>query len=180
MIESHYWKTELRRDIAWLRKYRRYNRWSERQQVLYERRLILAAFQSRTLLERPKIRASVATRETDVIEYKKTGASLPTLYDRHELWFHFDLDNPRNIQLLPVQICNQLIHHYLMVTTSESRHFKTVLVYSDYKRGSCMYEMDIVSLIDLFATFSRDDSAISNARVVWNGKRLDYDVLDTE
>ena len=42
MIESRFWRAELRGDIAWLRRHRRFKRWSEKQQVLFERRLMLA------------------------------------------------------------------------------------------------------------------------------------------
>lgn len=55
MIESHYWRAELRIDLAWLKKRRRYRRWSEKQHVLFERGLMLVAFQARSLLEPPKV-----------------------------------------------------------------------------------------------------------------------------
>ena len=55
MIESTYWRQELREELAWLKKHRKYRRWSEKQLVLYERRLMLVAFQVRSLLERPKV-----------------------------------------------------------------------------------------------------------------------------
>ncbi|WP_218239112.1 hypothetical protein, partial [Pseudomonas sp. YY-1] len=57
MIESSYWRAELRNDLAWLCKKRKYQRWSEKQHVLFERKLMIAAFQVRSLLERPKVKA---------------------------------------------------------------------------------------------------------------------------
>lgn len=73
MIESHYWRSELRSDIAWLRKHRAYRRWSEKQQVLFERKLMLSAFQVRSLLERPKVNDRARATCMPALRYKKVG-----------------------------------------------------------------------------------------------------------
>jgi hypothetical protein len=49
VIESRYWREELKADIRWLRAKQKIKRWSEKQLVLYERKLMLVAFQIRTL-----------------------------------------------------------------------------------------------------------------------------------
>jgi|TARA_Y100000815_G_scaffold255672_1_gene262749 hypothetical protein len=54
MIESCYWRAELRNDLVWLSKKLKYQRWSEKQHVLFEQKLMIVAFQVRSLLERPK------------------------------------------------------------------------------------------------------------------------------
>jgi len=73
MIESTYWRQELRAELAWLKKNRKYRRWSEKQLVLYERRLMLVAFQVRSLLERPKVNDFARSARMPVVRYKKIG-----------------------------------------------------------------------------------------------------------
>lgn len=104
MIESRFWLQELRKDIRWLRVHRRYRRWSEKQVVLYERRLMLVAFQVRTLLERPKVRSSVASAAFDCIAYNRRDTPPPNRLTLAELWFHFDLERPNPVSLTPLQV----------------------------------------------------------------------------
>jgi len=73
MIESYYWREKLREEIKWLRKNQKYKRWSEKQRVLYERKLMLVAFQIRSLLERPKVAKAYATKVLKVKRYEKLG-----------------------------------------------------------------------------------------------------------
>lgn len=73
MIESYYWRAELRNDLIWLRKKRKYKRWSEKQHVLYERQLMIVAFQVRSLLERPKVNDQARGTCLPVLRYKKIG-----------------------------------------------------------------------------------------------------------
>ena len=85
MIESRYWREELETELAWLRRHRKFRRWSEKQLVLYERRLMLAAFQVRSLLERRKVNDRARRARLQVVRYKKidnrpftvTGAGWP-------------------------------------------------------------------------------------------------------
>ena len=50
MIESCYWRAELRNDLVWLRKKRKYQRWSEKQRVIGDRpRLISQKSENRGL-----------------------------------------------------------------------------------------------------------------------------------
>jgi hypothetical protein len=73
MIESTYWRQELRAEVLWLKRHRKYRRWSEKQLVLYERRLMLVAFQVRSLLERPKVSDRARSVRLPAIRYKKIG-----------------------------------------------------------------------------------------------------------
>lgn len=83
MIESYYWRVELRSDLAWLQGHRKYRRWSEKQQVLFERKLMLVAFQVRSLLERPKVNDRARNQTISVVRFKKsvTGHSQPLAPD---------------------------------------------------------------------------------------------------
>jgi hypothetical protein len=79
MIESRFWRQELRADLTWLQRHRRFGRWSEKQQVLFERRLMLVAFQIRVLLERPKVSQKARITSLAANLYKKLGTEPVTL-----------------------------------------------------------------------------------------------------
>lgn len=182
MIESRYWREILRDDIKWLRKKQKYNRWSEKQMVLYERKLMLVAFQIRSLLERPKVAKAYATKELKITRFEKIGnkplTKLNMNYD--EL---FEMKKPRFVSLSAPLVCNQLIHYYLMFAQSnEKRTFTTLFVVSDYKRHTCLFEIGIRNLIDFFEIFSKEQSSLSQSGKVvkceWNEKKRDYDFVE--
>lgn len=174
MIESRYWREELNADIRWLRAKQKYKRWSEKQLVLYERKLILVAFQARTLLERPKVNDRVKLLKLQVVRYPKIGDRVFTVIGSGWPGDHFDLSSPEVVQLSILDVCNQLIHYYWMSTASEKGRFTSVLVFSDYKRHTCAYEFEVSSLIELFSMFGDEGSAVHSCCFVWNEKKQDY------
>lgn len=176
MIESYYWREELRRDLRWLVQHRAYKRWSEKQMVLFERRLILVAFQIRTLVEQNRVRSTVANRQLSCTWYRKVGAGPVTRLNSHRFERHFDLDNPEVITLKAWDLCNQLIHHYEMAALSSQRSFSELVVFSDRAKNKGMYHIDIAELLTYLYRFGQDDSAVSKSTSTWNPKRQDYDV----
>ena len=174
MIESSYWRTELRNDLAWLKSHRVYRRWSEKRQVLFERKLMLVAFQIRSLLERPKVNDHARSTNMSVLRYKKTGDRPFTATGAG--WPHerFDMEHPEPSVLSVLEVCNQLIHYYWMQTLPESRAFVSMLVFSDYQRHKWAYEFRIEDLLQLFRVFGKDSSAIVTMESLWDDKRQDY------
>ena len=174
MIESHYWRTELRVDLAWLKKHRTYRRWSEKQQVLFERRLMLVAFQVRSLLERPKVNDRARSTGMPVLRHKKIGNRPFTATGSG--WPHerFDMEHPESDVLSALEVCNQLIHYYWMQTRSEGQAFASMLVFSDYKRHKWAYEFRIEDLLQLFRVLGDNSSVIVGAESRWDDKKQDF------
>lgn len=174
MIESSYWRAELRSDLKWLKSHRRYRRWSEKQQVLYERKIMLVAFQVRSLLERPKVNDIARMAKMPALSYKKIGDRPFTVVGAG--WPHerFDMEHPQQATLTAVDVCNQIIHYYWMQTGSEGQTFASMLVFSDYGRHKAAYELKIANLLQLFDVFADESSAIIGAEFRWNGKKQDY------
>lgn len=173
-IESRYWRTELRNDLSWLKKHRAYSRRSEKQLVLFERQLMVVAFQVRSLLERPKVNDRARSTGMSALRYKKTG-DRPFTYTGPG-WPHerFDMEHPEPAVLSALDVCNQLIHYYWMQTWSESRVFSGMLVFSDYMRHKWAYEFRIEDLLQLFQTFAEDSSSIVGAESRWSDKKQDF------
>ncbi|MFD4838247.1 hypothetical protein ACFWP0_12120 [Achromobacter sp. NPDC058515] len=174
MIESTYWRQELRAELAWLKKHRNYRRWSEKQLVLYERRLMLVAFQVRSLLERPKANDRARGARIPVIRYKKIGSRPFTFIGAGFPEDRFDLNNPEPSELAVVEVCNQLIHYYWMQTWSEGTAFKSMLVFSDFMRHKWAYEFLIEDLIGFFSIIANDTSIVTKLSFHWNDKKQDY------
>lgn len=174
MIESRYWRAELRNDLAWLKKHRTYRRWSEKQLVLFERRLMLVAFEVRSLLERPKVNDRARSTGMPVVRYKKVGNRPFTVTGSG--WPHerFDMDGPEPSVLSALDVCNQLIHYYWMQTWSEGQAFASMLVFSDYMRHKWAYEFRLEDLLKLFRVFAEDSSAIVGYESEWNEKKQDF------
>lgn len=174
MIESRYWRAELRDDLAWLKEHRAYRRWSEKQLVLFERKLMLVAFQVRSLLERPKVNDRARSTGMPVLRYKKIGDRPFTATGSG--WPHerFAMEEPESAVLSALDVCNQLIHYYWMQTCSEGTAFASMLVFSDYMRHKWAYEFRVEDLLRLFGVFSDDTSAIVGMESEWNEKKQDY------
>lgn len=174
MIQSTYWREELRADIRWLRAKQSYNRWTEKQLVLYERKLMLVAFQIRTLLERPKVNSKVKALKLQAVSYQKVGNEPFTVVGPGWPNDHFDMSSPESVQLSVWDVCNQLIHSYWMSTASDKGRFTHVLAFSDYKRHICAYELELNNLIDLFSAFGDEGSSVHGCHFVWHEKKQDY------
>lgn len=174
MIESGYWREELRAEIRWLRAKQMFNRWSEKRVVLFERKLMLVAFQVRTLLDRPKSNDQARAVTFHASEYPKIGNKPFTIVGPGWPDDHFDLKNPGKVQLSVRDVCNQLIHYYWMTTAREGGRFTSVLVFSNYKRHICAYEFEVSKLLYLFSAFGDEHSAVHDCSFVWNKKMQDY------
>jgi hypothetical protein len=177
MMESHYWRLELRAELAWLEKHRTYRRWSEKQQVLFERKLMLVAFQIRSLLERPKVNDRARASSISVLRYKKVGTRPFTVTGSG--WPHerFDMEKPESSSLSVAIICNQMIHYYWMETLSEGKSFASMLVFSDYERHKWAYQVEIEDLLRLFKIFGDDSSSVVASHSEWDHKKQDYVVV---
>lgn len=142
--------------------------------MLYERRLMLVAFQVRSLLERSKVNDRARNVRSPVIRYKKIGTKPFTYVGPGFPEDRFDIANPEPSELGVVDVCNQLIHYYWMQTWSEGTAFKGILIFSDFMRHKWAYEFLIEDLISLFSVFANESSAVTELSFHWNEKRQDY------
>lgn len=135
---------------------------------------MLAAFQVRSLLERPKVNDRARSTSMSVLRYKKIGDRSFTVTGSG--WPHerFDMERPEPAVLSALDVCNQLIHYYWMQTWSEGQAFASMLVFSDYMRHKWAYEFRVEDLLQLFRVFADDSSAIVGAESEWNEKKQDY------
>src|SRR6185437_12460513 len=150
--------------------------WSESQQVLFERRLMMVAFQVRVLLEHSKVDGTVGRTIMKAQFFAKVGVEPVTWMNALDFHDHFDVDNPTSVTLSVRDVCNQLIHHYVMFAFGRGlRGFELIVVFSDYHKNKGMYELEAEPLIELFARFADESSHAKYTRMIWNEKRRDYE-----
>lgn len=143
--------------------------------VLFERSLILVAFQIRTLIDRPsKVKDDFKRLTLRCHRYPKIGERPTTRLNFIDFWELFDMEAGRPVDVPIRRICNQLIHHYLLGATSEGTEFASLLVFSDYERNRFLYEVSIPRLIDLFSRFASDDSWPAGGSLTWDEDEQDY------
>ena len=151
--------------------------------VLYERQILLVAFQVRTLLERPKLSTEASNRTMPATRYQKVGRKPVTRMNLGALDGHFALARPTPTSLPASQLCNQIIHHYIMFAQSQKPGlFTNLLVVSDYKRNECLFDIDIGKLLEYLSFYATEPSVLgSGGRLVtakWNERHQDYEFVE--
>jgi hypothetical protein len=179
MIESYYWRQALAEDLKWLKAKRTFKRWSEKQMVLFERRILLVAFQVRTLLEQKRVGAGGQAACLPCVKFPKVGSKPVTRLNRTGLEEHFALLRPEATELEVWDLCNQLIHQYVLFAASEPGAFAILLVFSDFKKNDCLYRIAIPELLEFFSQYAKDQSGARGQTLTWNPQKSDYDVSVT-
>src|SRR5678815_2610451 len=115
MIESYYWKENLRRSGTKLRKWQRQHRWTLRSVTLFERELILAFFCIRRIKEFHKLTDSCMAQRVGARVYRNNGVRVD-LSNRFKLEKLYELGSARKTQLTLSFTANQLIHCFIVIT----------------------------------------------------------------
>jgi hypothetical protein len=174
MIESRYWKEELKRIAATVRRSKAPPRWSERAHCVVERDIMLGAFMVRRLMELHKVSSRSRNLVMEVFSCPTRRKNV-TRMNHHRLEEMYDLANERCEAKKAVYVCNQLIHAYTsFVARDETRNWSDVYAVSDFDRNDCIWRIPILEIHRLFKEVGKDYS--HTFRMVYNPKKRDYDV----
>ena len=174
MIESRYWKEELRRIAQSVRHVSKAKRWSERAHCTVERDIMIGFFILRRLIELHKVSSATTQRMLNVFSYQTCGKNVTRL-NGHDLSEMYDLEKEVSESMKPVYIANQFIHAYTsFVARDENSNWVDVFVVSDYDRNDCILRVPISEIRELFLKAANDYPRIM--RMVFNPKRRDYDI----
>ncbi|MCX7425244.1 MAG: hypothetical protein NTW96_06415 [Planctomycetia bacterium] len=156
MIESCYWKEELRRIAVSIRRVAKPPRWSERAHCVVERDLMIGFFLLRRLIELNKVSSATRDRRLRVFSYKARGKAV-TLLNGHRISELYDMENEVAKTKKPLYVSNQFIHTYTsFVLRDESRNWSDVLLVSDFDRNDCIWRVPISAIESLFLEASED------------------------
>jgi hypothetical protein len=174
MIESCYWKEELHRIAATVRRVAKPTRWTERAHAIVERDLIVGFFLLRRLIEMKKVSSATTNKQLHVFSLKSRGKPV-TLLNAHRIADLYDSENEVADTKTPAYVCNQFIHSYTsFVARDETRNWSDVFLVSDFDRNDCIWRVPVSEIEGLFNTASVDYPHTMEVR--FNRKSGDYDV----
>ncbi|WP_054820532.1 hypothetical protein [Arthrobacter sp. JCM 19049] len=152
------WREELWRVADRLEKKSKQQRWTERSSFLVERDFMTSAYAIRRLNEAHKISDDLAKTKVPVIRHKRIG-SVPDIWNRHEIWEHYDLENGVRDHITIPHMCNQLIHSFIwfLSATEDTELFNGAFVVSENERHKHLYFLPVESLIALCRNVAAED-----------------------
>lgn len=152
------WREELWRVADRLEKKSKQQRWTERSSFLVERDFMTSAYAIRRLNEAHKIPDDLAKTKVPVIRHKRIG-SVPDIWNRHEIWEHYDLENGVPDHITIPHLCNQLIHSFVWVlsVTEDTELFNGAFVASENERHKHLYFLPVESLVALCRNVAAED-----------------------
>jgi hypothetical protein len=156
MIESRYWKEELRR-IAWsARPVSAPKRWSERTHCVLERDIMVGFFMLRRLIELHKVSAAIRNFGMQVYFAPNRGKQVNRL-NSGDLDSLYDFAREKKQTKKPMYMSNQFIHAYMsFIARDQCRNWDSMFVVSDFDRNQCIWRVPVPLIRTLFDLASRD------------------------
>ena len=174
MIESCYWKEELKRISTLVQPVARPSRWTERRHCVIERDLMIGFFIVRRLIELHKVSPKVRAFPMEIYSSPNLGRNV-TLLNRGDLDGLYDISNERKQTKKPLYVSNQFIHAYTsFVARDESRNWESMYVFSNFDRTDCIWRVPIITIRALFDLTSSDYPHTMS--FTYNEQKRDYDV----
>jgi len=174
MIESCYWKEELKRIAKSIRRSKKPARWSERALCIIERDLMLGFFIVRRLIELHKVSSMTRNFQMEVFSCPTRGKHVTSL-NHHRIDELYDLENENRQIKKPLYVSNQFIHAYTsFIMRDESRNWSDVYIVSDFDRNDCIWRIPVSVIQRLFITAAQDYP--HTIHKVFNKEKGDYDV----
>jgi hypothetical protein len=172
MMESRYWKTELLKSARTIEKKQRFERWSEKQHCLFEREIMLAMFCARCLIERDKITDAIVKKRFSIKAYPKNPVGPTTKTNRYALDVLFDFGRVALRSLTLIDLCNQIIHSYVIMPIRSGRSFAELFVCSEFQKDRFLYVVPIQLLTEQL--YLLGSCYPKSVRMNFDTKMMDY------
>jgi len=174
MIDSLYWKEEIRKIAKKLKRVQNPKRWSERSLGSIERDIMIGFFLLRRIIELHKVSSMIRDFEMDIFACPRKETPVNYL-NRGDIFDLYDFDNEKKETKKPLYISNQFIHAYSsFVDRDNTRNWDNVYVVSDYDRNDCIWRIPISTVRELFIMASQDYPA--RMEMVYDEKKQDFKV----
>ena len=169
--ESSYWKTDLLKQVAALKKRVTQKRWTEASLAKCEQNLMMGFYSVRKLIESLKLTDIVADSSYQIRSYPPTGKRV-TLLNNHKIDELYDLGAPRKETIKLKDLCNQFIHSYVFAPVVEGGGLSAIWLASDRQRSKALIEVTLATVIEVFDVVGNDE--VDSARYTFNPKKGDY------
>lgn len=174
--ESSYWKEDLLRHAAALRKRTLQHRWPERSFARLEQTVMLGFYFIRKLLEAKKLTIDVSEKQLPVIIFPSLGKPV-TLLSWHHLDRLYDFDHPNEKKRSIQWLCNQVVHSYVFTPTfAEPSGLAGLLLNSDRTRNKALYLINIEDVISLFESVGANNANYAE-KFRLDPKKGDFEVV---
>jgi len=155
--ESGYWKSDLIKDADILNKWSK-KKPSNRQYVLFEKKIFIAAFAIRKLLEAEKIGSDFPMWTFGVSKFLKKTKDPIDYMNSHKIDRFYELDREVKDSLSIPSLCNKIIHSYIFsLKMNESEEAVSFLFTSDETKEECIYEMNLEKFTNLLKWIGYSD-----------------------
>ena len=173
--ESHYWKDDLLRKAADLRKRRSQRRWPEVSLAKLEQSLMLGFYGVRKLHEAAKLSTKTMKQNVALVAYPWLGKNVTKLnWHNLDRLYDFEAGDVEDHDLL--FLCHQFVHSFVFtVTFDNDNRLNGILFASDRQRHKSLLLVSIEQIATLFEMVGEDYPAEGSFRL--NPKTGDYDVI---
>jgi hypothetical protein len=173
--ESSYWKNDLGKQAAWLRKRLSQKRWVEASFARLEQVVMLGFYSIRKLVEARKLSDTTVAHTVALTAYPASGRPV-TLLNWHKIDELFAMDAGQPITRDVRFLCNQFIHSYVFLPVfGDKGTIANIVVASDRERNQTVYEVALSQIIGLFELVAADYP--NEVRIQFNADKQDYDVV---
>lgn len=161
------WRDELLRVADRLEKKAGQKGWTERSGFLVERDVMTSAYAIRRLLEANRVSRTTSAAHVPVTSHAPTGTRVD-MYNRHEIWEHYDLEVGTKAQLGLRKYCNQLIHSFVWSISGDEDTglFNGVFAASEKDCVAQLYFIPVGSMVDVCRNVGSEE--IWGSNVLWD------------
>jgi hypothetical protein len=173
--ESHFWKDDLLKKAAKLRKAKTKERWSEADLARLEQTLMLGFYAVRKLHEAAKLSTAVMKHRIPLLSFPWSGKQV-TRWNWHKFDQLYVFESGATQERDFGFVCNQIIHSFVFIASfDEEGRLHAILFTSDHQRHESLFQAGIDQIADLFDLVGRDYP--NHGRYIRDPKTGDEDVL---
>lgn len=173
-IESVYWKADLSK---YARKFKYRCKFckkiAEKQQVNFEKDIIVSLFMVRVLMERKKCSSRTEQLDINFFRYPCKNNDVNWIND-WQFEENYELSEGENYKQNPQFLVNQLIHHGALFAYCEKGKWAGIYVAAPNQRRNYLYKIPISEIVKLLETAA--DDYPTELRADYVEKKRDYKV----
>lgn len=163
VIESHYWREDLKRYAKLFEPVKKPPRFSERLIVNFEKDVTVSLFMVRHLAEAGRFSSAMEKHSVQLYRCRFVGKPHHIIYqDISEL---YSLDVEEDVSKGVPFVCNQFIHaRYTFATRDHERNWDSIYVSSDYDKKKYIYRVPVAEIIRVLKLATVDYPSRSTLR----------------
>lgn len=150
MIESKYWRDDLLIFSEYLLNQPELKEWSEKEQVIFEKKVIMHLFIARKLMETKKVPKTTRIKPHNLVAFPRIKGKKLYPWDYLLPKEVFDFHNPEQQKLTTWELANQFIHSLILYAHLEKNRWDHILTCSDFKYPHFLYRVEVTQLAHVF------------------------------